>query len=248
MTYNEVSIDGRLGGFSGDPADFYRRALRWEVDAILMGSVTALNFGPQETADEQATRREPLAPVEPPAEFAPLLTGTRPLLVVPDSRGRVRNWRHATAQPWYRGVLVLVSASTPDEYLDYLDRRGIEHRRVGERQVDLRRAMALLAGEHGVGRVRTDAGATLNRALLTAGLVDELALLVRPVISHAPDTQTLLPPDGTLPERYRSLQLVETEVSGDGSVLVRYGARRPAADVTGLRGSHPPGGAPTETG
>jgi len=45
--------------------------------------------------------------------FEDLVYEPRPLLVVPDSRGRVRNWVHALAQPWYRAIVVLTSRATP---------------------------------------------------------------------------------------------------------------------------------------
>ena len=41
--------------------------------------------------------------------FEDLVYEARPLLVVPDSRGRVLNWIHALAQPWYAAIVVLTS-------------------------------------------------------------------------------------------------------------------------------------------
>ncbi|MEY9850886.1 2,5-diamino-6-(ribosylamino)-4(3H)-pyrimidinone 5'-phosphate reductase [Leifsonia sp. EB41] len=224
MIYNEVSIDGKLGGFAGDPHDYYGRAFRWEVDAILMGSVTALNFGPQESADEQRTILDPVAQVNPPAGFEHVLERQRPLLVVPDSRGRVRNWRHAQAQPWYRAILVLISSSTPDEYVRYLDRRGIEYLSIGSDRVDLGQALARLSADFEIRRVRSDAGAKLNSELLRAGLVDEIALLVRPALSSDPSAVAFSGSAQTLPTRYAALELVESETSDDGSTLLRYSA------------------------
>jgi hypothetical protein len=55
--------------------------------------------------------------------FEDLVYEPRPLLVVPDSRGRVRNWVHALARPWYGAIVVLTSQATPLDYLEYLNRR-----------------------------------------------------------------------------------------------------------------------------
>lgn len=223
-TYNELSVDGRLGGFPGDPADFYRRAFRWPTDAILMGSVTALNFGPGESPHEQSIVLRPPAVQAPPAGFERLLTGERSLLLVPDSTGRVRNWRHARAQPWYRSIVVLIAESTPEEYVDYLGRRGIAWLRVGRDRVDLDAALVRVGAEFGVRRIRTDAGAGLNTALLRSGLVDEIIVLVRPALSTDAGARRLFELE-TVSERYRSLRLVESEAARDGSVLLRYRAK-----------------------
>lgn len=221
--YNEVSVDGRLDGFAGDPADYYRRALAWPTDAILMGSVTALNFGPQETAGEQRTSLGPPRPSPTPEGFDLPPRHERPLLVVPDSRGRVRNWHHAQAQPWYRSILVLTSASTPPEYLEYLHRRSVETLQAGDDRVDLPAALARLAQDRGVRRVRADAGSALTTHLSSEGLVDEVALLIRPALSRNPAAPTLVGAQRPLPERYASLRLIEAQPSGD-SVLLRYAA------------------------
>jgi 2,5-diamino-6-(ribosylamino)-4(3H)-pyrimidinone 5'-phosphate reductase len=76
--------------------------------------------------------------------FEDLVYEPRPLLVVPDSRGRVRNWIHALAQPWTGAIVVLTSQATPPDYLEYLNRRGIAHLTVGEDRIDLSAGLELL--------------------------------------------------------------------------------------------------------
>ena len=48
-----------------------------------------------------------------------------PLLVVPDSRGRIRNWLFWRYQPYWRDVVVLCSRATPGTYLEYLQEHSI---------------------------------------------------------------------------------------------------------------------------
>lgn len=226
--YNEISLDGKITGFAGDGARYYTRGFRWVSDAILMGSVTAEAFGPDESAAEQERELPPLEPVDLPPGFAELVHEPRPLLVVPDSRGRIHCWRHAQAQPWYAGILVLVSRATPAAYLSYLDRRGISHLTTGEDRVDLADALPRLRSELGIGSIRTDAGGALNGALLAAGLVDRVAVIVAPAIGADPAAQTLirLPGpllDGVAPQRDGvALQLVESEVLDDGALWLVY--------------------------
>ena len=225
VVYNEASIDGRVVGFDTDPSRYYRLGFRWRSDAILMGSTTALAFGPPEPEADQRriVSRPARLPVVP--GFESLVTEPRPLLVVPDSGGVVRCWIHARAQPWYRDVVVLVTRHTPSGYLRYLDHRGIEHVEATDpagRRVDLAAALAHLAGSHGVRDVRTDGGGALTGALLAAGLVDEIVVLLDPVASSDPDGQRLvaLPrpgPPGGIP-----LRLDDVERFEDGALLLRY--------------------------
>lgn len=222
VIYNEVSIDGRVVGFDTDPSRYYRLGFRWHSDAILMGSTTALAFGPPEPVADQlqslpTPERLPVVP-----GFESLVTEPRPLFVVPDSRGVVRCWRHALAQPWYRSVVVLVSRSTPSDYRHHLDRRGIVHLEAGDDHVDLADGLERLATTHGVSSVRTDGGGALNGALLAADLVDEIVLLLDPVVSSDPDGQRLVTlARATTPGGIR-LRLEDVERFDDGALLLRY--------------------------
>ena len=51
--------------------------------------------------------------------------------------------------------------------------------------MDLRAALAAMAAEFGVQRVLVDSGPILTSVLLDAGLVDEVSLLVHPVVVGA---------------------------------------------------------------
>ena len=97
---------------------------------------------------------------------------------MPDSRGRVRCWHYVRQQPYWRGVVVLCSQSTPKSYLDYLDQRRIDYIVAGDDHVDMRAALEELCTGYGVNTVLLDSGGTLNRVMLRAGLVNEMSLLV----------------------------------------------------------------------
>lgn len=220
--YNEVSVDGRIEGFATDAGRYYRLGFRWRSDAILMGSVTASSFGPNESAAEQAMAGPAPEPGPVVPGFENLVYEPRPVLVVPDSRGVVRNWRHAQAQPWYGGMVALASERTPVAYLDYLRRRGVDHIVTGEDRVDLGAALTELGDRFGVRTIRTDCGGALNGALLAAGLVDEIALLVSPRVSADPLARSLVRLPQELPSGPVALHLLEAETLSDGAVWLRY--------------------------
>ncbi len=174
IMYNAVSLDGRITAFDADVPLYYERAAAWDTGAVLMGSETVLaGFGarPGETREEsaEAVRNRPRIPDD-----------GRPLLVVPDSRGRIRFWGELLKMPYIKDVLVLCSRSTPGEYLEFLDARGIDRLVAGDEKADLGEALTVLREKHGIKKVRTDCGGVLNGHLLAAGLVDEIRVLLHP--------------------------------------------------------------------
>jgi len=174
ILYNAMSLDGRITGFDADVELYYELASKLDVDAVLMGSNTVLmGFGvkPGETLEESEEAFKPRA--EDPDDH-------RPLLVVPDSNGRIRIWSEILKMPYIKDVLVLCSRSTPIEYLNFLDERYISYLVVGYQHVDLENALEELNTEFGVKKIRVDSGGTLNGILLREGLADEVHLLIHP--------------------------------------------------------------------
>lgn len=220
--YNEVSIDGKITGFAGDGFRYYFRGFRWRSDAILMGSTTAQAFGPAETRRQQPGEGPAVSKVAVFPGFEDVVYEPRPVLVVPDSRGLVRNWRHAQAQPWYGAMVALVTRRTPSEYTAYLQRRGVGHLMAGEGQVDLAAALEQLADRYDVGSIRTDGGGGLNGALLAAGLVDEIALILTPRVAGRADATPLVSLPRALSDAGLPWRLSEVEQLDDGAIWLRY--------------------------
>lgn len=223
--YNEVSVDGKIEGFSGDGERYYRRGFGLRYDAVMMGSVTAQAFGPAETEEELLGPGPTVEAVPPPPGFESLVREPRPTLVVVDGSGTVRNWRHAQAQPWYGGFVSLVGDHTPREHVEHLHRRGVEVVAAGRRRVDLPAALEQLRRRHGITSIRTDTGGHLTGALLAADLVDELVLLVAPRLSGRHHARSLI----ELPHGLSGavdLDLSDLERLDDGTLWLRYEVRR----------------------
>jgi 2,5-diamino-6-(ribosylamino)-4(3H)-pyrimidinone 5'-phosphate reductase len=181
VIHNAISADGGLDwlvpewpSFDEFLGTYYGKAAVFQEDASLCGTETILKAFEW---DEDVSTDEPSEPL------APMAGDTRPLLVIPDSRGRVRIWRWLLSQPHWRAGVALCSASTPQDYLDYLDSHGIDHIDAGDGRVDLRAALEELSRRFGVQRIRVDSGGVLNGALLRAGLVDEISLMIVPVLA-----------------------------------------------------------------
>ncbi len=79
-------------------------------------------------------------------------------------------------------MLVFVSEKTPESYLKYLGKRNYGHLIAGEDYVDYRKLLKILVKEYGAKTVLTDTGGTLNNVLLEQGLINEISLLISPVL------------------------------------------------------------------
>lgn len=136
-----------------------------------------------------------------------------------DSRGRVR-WTEDHGD-W--DCLVLVTRSTPADYLAYLRRQQVCYLVAGEDRVDLAAALAKMSTLMGIRCVLSTAGGGLNGALLRAGLIDELYLSISPALVGGADTPSVL--DGPPLEVGASptpLRLLSCRVDAGGILFLHY--------------------------
>lgn len=217
-----ASVDGRVDHIQPDLAQFYGVAGRWGEDCTLTGADTLLaapgyaeDPGPGETGGGETGAGATAGPAT-----------DRPLLAVVDSRGRVRNWRTLRAMTQYwRGPVALVSRATPAQALARVRGAGLRALVAGDERVDLRAALEELAEQHGVTRVRVDSGGSLAGALLRAGLVHEVSVLVQPALVGGDLPRTLFRapelqgPGGAVP-----LSLLGVERLDGDVVWLRYEA------------------------
>ncbi len=172
--HNAISLDGRLLVWDMvDMGMYYGLVGVFQEQATLAGAETLLAGAHHEgvSADEDGASVPEAASHD-----------ARPLLVVPDSRGRIRIWSWILSQPYWRAGISLCSEVTPQEHMAYLRRTGVGVVNAGSDHVDLRAALSELRTRYEVERVRVDSGGTLNGVLLRLGLVDEVSLLIAPFL------------------------------------------------------------------
>ncbi|WP_236932641.1 hypothetical protein [Geosporobacter ferrireducens] len=113
IMHSQISLDGRIKGFD-NPEVYYQVAGGIHSDAVLFGSNTVF------TAFEEY-------PDETEADFAkPVISpdDLRPIGVIPDSRGILRNLHCLRNLGYLKEVIILVSTITPKAYLSYLEERN----------------------------------------------------------------------------------------------------------------------------
>ena len=219
VLHNAVSVDGRMDWLAPDLGLFYELVSVWEEDATLVGSETILS------AEEELAQSSQEVPEAAKRDAS----DSRPLLVIPDSRGCVRSWHLLRRQPYWREAVALCTRSTPGGYISYLAEVEVEHIVAGDDRVDLRTALEELSRRYGVKVVRVDSGGTLNGALLRAGLVDEVSLVIGPSLVGGITPRSMFRgPDLESAEGVIGLKLIHCETLRDDTVWLRYSVVRHA--------------------
>ena len=174
--HNAISLDGSILNFEPDLGQFYQLSAGFNADMVLVGS---------NTAKTGIQMFYPELPKEEPEDFMKPSDKSHHCLpwIIPDSKGILKGVLHVLRRYEHcRDIIVLLTEKTPVSYIKYLEERNYDHYIVGLDHVDLRKALELMSQRYGAKTITTDAGVTLNCQLLEQGLVDEISLLVSPVI------------------------------------------------------------------
>lgn len=180
-----ASIDGRIeGNFFAEPecaaAQKEYGALRgfFNCSAIFYGTTTALEFAGGEVGElPRPTQLLPYTDYKAPSK-------EHDYLVAADARGRI-GWKSSVFSRPRRPdahIIELLTEQAAPEYLEYLRARGISYIIAGKRSIDFKLALRRLRELFGIERVMLAGGGLINGALLDAGVIDELSVVVAPVI------------------------------------------------------------------
>jgi riboflavin biosynthesis pyrimidine reductase len=118
-------------------------------------------------------------------------------------------------------VVALLSERVSDEYLAFLRERGVSYLLAGARDLDLAEALRKIGERFGVRTLMLEGGGRINGAMLRAGLIDEVSVLVAPVADGRIGTPALFDGDdeaGAL----GALTLDRVETRADGVLRLCY--------------------------
>lgn len=116
-------------------------------------------------------------------------------------------------------VVAILSERVSDDYLASLRARGVSYLLAGARDADLPLALEKIGARFGVRTLMLEGGGRINGAMLRAGLVDEVSLLLAPVADGRIGTPALFDDDDAAPRRL-ALETVERRA---GDILwLRY--------------------------
>jgi 2,5-diamino-6-(ribosylamino)-4(3H)-pyrimidinone 5'-phosphate reductase len=215
ILHNIVSLDGRMDWFMPDVGLFYEIVSFWKEDASLAGSATILKALEHESTAEESIKSS--------GEKSFEADKLKPLLIVPDTKGKITKLHLMKKQPYWRDVIVLASSLTPRSYLEYLYENQIEYIISGDDHVDFNSAFEILNSQYKVKVIRVDSGGILNGVLLRAGLVDEVSILISPsLVGGFSPNSFYRAPDLKSSEGVISLNLVHFERLREDIIWLRY--------------------------
>ena len=173
IMHNSVSLDGSFINFDVDMGLHYQLASRFKADAHLIGSETVRAGGELYGI-----------PSEKESDFIkPERDTGLPYWVIVDSKGKTKGLLHTCRNfEFCKDVIVLVSRKIDAGFIDYLKERNYDYLICGDRRVNLKKAYNALTEKYKINTIMVDSGPTINGVLLDTGLIDEISLLVFPVL------------------------------------------------------------------
>ncbi|MBV8252372.1 MAG: RibD family protein [Chitinophaga sp.] len=120
-------------------------------------------------------------------------------------------------------IIEILTESVSDGYLLYLQKRKVSYIFAGEDELDLSLALKALEKHFPIKTVLLEGGGTINGGMLKAGLIDELSLLIAPVVDGTTGGTSVFDVPGYLsgaPGRH--LQLISCQTLADEVIWLRY--------------------------
>jgi riboflavin biosynthesis pyrimidine reductase len=121
-------------------------------------------------------------------------------------------------------ILVILTEAVPDSHLAGLRGDKVSYIFAGKSEIDLAQALEALHRELGIERLMLEGGGGANGALLRAGLVDELSLVICPVVDGGSGAPSVFDSGKTDsgPAPVERMSLTSHEVLEGGVVWLRY--------------------------
>lgn len=121
-------------------------------------------------------------------------------------------------------VITILTTSVSDDYLAFLQSKGVSYLFGGESRIDLAKVLRKLRARFGIKTLLLEGGGKINGSFLAANLIDELSILVGPVADGSIGTPSLFDvEDRRVPAR--KLKLMSIEKRAGDIVWLRYKVR-----------------------
>lgn len=210
IIHDSVSLDGSFMNFAPNMGIHYQIVGSFRPEAHLIGSNTIKMsielYGGGVPPEEESDFKKPDK------------NKNLPLWIIPDTKGILKGLHHINRRfEFCRDVVVLISETTPRDYVAYLEERDYDYHRLGKKHVDLNKALELLEVRYDVKTVLADTGRILSNLLLELNLVSEISLLIHPLVVGA-NAESLF---SNIPRKLK-LKLLNNETLEEGHVWLTY--------------------------
>lgn len=207
--------DGWDREFKNNAGELYERlAQTFDFDAWICGRVTM-----QEIAHgEDYPKGLATAPIPRSAFFAKRDATT--YAVALDPQGKVA-WKSNQALGSH--VVAALTDAVSDDYLAYLQSIEVSYFFAGATELDLALVVSTLSAQLGAGRLIVEGGAHVSGSFVNAGLVDEVSVLILPLIDGRGDHPASFEVSKPAWRAPTHLTLTSAQVQDGGAVWLRYG-------------------------
>lgn len=153
-----------------------------------------------------------------------LRPGRKTWTSVVDGRGRFRNGYTAECDDPETNMVHLTTETAPPEYLAFLRKRNLPYLIEGKAKVDLPKMLEKVKTKLNVKTIVTSSGGKLSGALIRASLLDEVNILLSPIVVGGYTVPTLFAsPEPQYPEIVpNKLQLIEVNNFMNDKLWLRY--------------------------
>ena len=206
--------DGWARPFKANAGDLYEKlAKKFEFDGWICGRVTMQEIAHGKDYQKGLAK----TPVPRIHYFAKRDADCYAIAI--DPQGKVA-WTSNEALDSH--VVSVVTEAVPDDYLAYLKSIHVSYIFGGKTEIDLVQVIAILAAELGTKRLIVEGGPTVSGSFLNAGLVDEVSVLILPLIDGRKEHPASFEiAEGTW-KKPTYLTLSSAEIQEGGSVWLRY--------------------------
>ncbi len=213
------SIDGRIvtrdWKLANATREYERTAATFDADAWIIGRVSMEPYAGKARVPARKTReripREDFIAAHDASSFA----------IAIDPSGKL-TWRKGDIDGEH--VIAILTESVSDDYLAFLQGKGVSYLFGGKSRIDLASVLQKLRARFGVRKLLLEGGGKINGSFLAANLIDELSILVGPIADGSIGTPTLFDVEGRAAAR--KLKLLAVEKRPGDIVWLRYKVRR----------------------
>ena len=213
------SIDGRIVTRGWDvknaSAEYERTAATFDADAWIIGRISMEPYAGKARVPQRKTR-ERIARKDFVAEHE-----AESYAIAIDPSGKLR-W--TTNDIDGEHVITILTESVSDNYLAFLQDKGVSYLFGGKSRIDLAKVLRELRARFGIRKLLLEGGGKINGSFLAANLIDELSILVAPVADGSVGTPSLFDVADRRAHA-RKLKLVSIEKRSGGIVWLRYKVR-----------------------
>jgi 2,5-diamino-6-(ribosylamino)-4(3H)-pyrimidinone 5'-phosphate reductase len=214
------SIDGRIvirdWKVANATREYERTAATFDADAWIIGRVSMEPYAGKARVPKRRSR-EPIAR----EDFIAPHDATSYAIAI-DPTGKLR-WTSSDIDGEH--VITILTSSVSDDYLAFLQSKGISYLFGGKSRINLAAVLRKLRARFGIRKLLLEGGGKINGSFLAADLIDELSILVGPVADGSVGTASLFDVENRrMPAR--SLKLISMEKRAGGIVWLRYKVRR----------------------